>query len=185
MNFTHYSDEAAGLAADLVNTKGWTSGREFMTDVETLRGFLTEHGVAVEEGPKESDLEPVWEVRERLRSAFDANSEKECAEALNAILRDARAEPHVTDHDGSWHLHYVPSGASIADRLGVIGAMGVASVISHFGFARLGICAADDCLDVFIDTSRNKSRRYCADTCSSRMNVAAFRSRHKNTESAT
>jgi predicted RNA-binding Zn ribbon-like protein len=180
MNFTHYSDEAAALAADLVNTKGWVTGKEFMTDVDTLKVFLGDHDMAPGWAVSEGDLGPVRAVRERLRSAFDADGEEECARALNELLLSAGARPHVTNHDGWWHLHYVPSGASLADHLAVVGAMGVASVIGHFGFDRLGICAADDCLDVFIDTSRNRSRRYCAESCSSRMNVAAYRNRHKN-----
>jgi predicted RNA-binding Zn ribbon-like protein len=179
MNFTHYSDEAAALAADLVNTKGWVSGREFMTGVDTLKAFLGDHDMAVDWPVREADLEQVRGVRERLRSAFDAADEEACAAALNELLEGAGARPHVTNHDGAWHLHYVPAGATLADHLAVVGSMGVASVISHFGFDRLGVCAADDCLDVYIDTSRNKSRRYCDDTCSSRVNVAAYRSRHK------
>jgi predicted RNA-binding Zn ribbon-like protein len=180
MNFTHYSDEAAGLAADLVNTKGWTSGRDFMPDVDALRDFLKEHNMEAGWSVKDKDLPPVRRVRERLRKAFEGESEEECARAVNDLLEKAGARPRVTNHDGSWHLHYVPAGSSLADHLAVTAAMGIASVISHFGFDRLGICAADDCLDAFVDTSRNKSRRYCADTCSSRVNVAAYRSRHKH-----
>jgi predicted RNA-binding Zn ribbon-like protein len=127
-----------------------------------------------------TDLQRVREVRDRLRKAFEVESEEECVRTLNDLLERAGARPHVTNHDGSWHLHYVPAEATLADHVAVTAAMGVASVISHFGFERLGICAADDCLDAFVDTSRNKSRRYCGDRCSSRMNVAQYRSRHKH-----
>jgi predicted RNA-binding Zn ribbon-like protein len=180
MNFTHYSDEAAALAADLVNTRAWESGKEFMTDAGYIQGFLEEHEMASDWSVKEQDVDSVRKVRDRLRKAFEVESEEECVRTLNDLLDRAGARPRVTNHDGSWHLHYVPARASLADHLAVTAAMGVASVISHFGFDRLGICAADDCLDAFVDTSRNKSRRYCADTCSSRMNVAAYRSRHKH-----
>ncbi len=183
MNFTHYSDEAAGLAADLVNTRGWVSGKEFLTDVEYLREFLEEHDMAAEWTVKEKDLPAVREVRDRLRKAFEEETEEECVRTLNDLLERSGARPHVTAHDGSWHLHYVPAGSNLADHLAVTAAMGVASVISHFGFDRLGICAADDCLDAFVDTSRNRSRRYCAESCSSRMNVAAYRSRHRHPSS--
>jgi len=184
MNFTHYSDEAAALAADLVNTKGWVSGKEFLT-LGSLEDFLVEHDIAGDWTVGKRDLESVRTIRERLRSAFDASDEEECAATLNELLEGAGARPHVTNHDGSWHLHYVPAGASLADHLAVVGSMGVASVVSHFGFDRLGVCSADDCLDVYIDTSRNKSRRYCDDTCSSRVNVAAYRSRHKKSHASS
>jgi hypothetical protein len=32
---------------------------------------------------------------------------------------------------------------------------------------------------VFIDTSTNRSRRYCSDRCATRANVAAYRARRK------
>ena len=38
---------------------------------------------------------------------------------------------------------------------------------------------AEDCQDVFVDTSPNRSRRYCSDRCSSRANVAAYRARRR------
>jgi len=47
------------------------------------------------------------------------------------------------------------------------------------GWTRLGLCAAEDCQDVFVDTSRNSSRRFCSETCASRAGVAAYRSRQR------
>jgi predicted RNA-binding Zn ribbon-like protein len=38
---------------------------------------------------------------------------------------------------------------------------------------------AETCPDVYVDTSRNASRRYCSDTCASRATVAAYRARQK------
>ena len=43
---------------------------------------------------------------------------------------------------------------------------------------RLRRCAADDCDAVFIDFSRNRSKRYCdVGNCGNRMNVTAYRAR--------
>ncbi|HEY5400209.1 MAG TPA: CGNR zinc finger domain-containing protein [Trebonia sp.] len=44
-------------------------------------------------------------------------------------------------------------------------------------FGRLRVCAADDCEDVLVDLSKNRSRRFCSLTCANRVNVAAYRSR--------
>jgi predicted RNA-binding Zn ribbon-like protein len=57
--------------------------------------------------------------------------------------------------------------------------MALAVVVAEYGNDRLGICQADRCEDVYVDTSRNRSRRYCDDACASRMNVAAYRTRQK------
>ena len=46
--------------------------------------------------------------------------------------------------------------------------------------ARLRLCAADDCTDVLVDLSRNKSKRYCdTGNCGNRTNVAAYRARKR------
>ncbi|MPZ28052.1 MAG: hypothetical protein GEV12_16990 [Micromonosporaceae bacterium] len=42
---------------------------------------------------------------------------------------------------------------------------------------RLGTCGADDCDRVFLDGSKNGSRRFCSITCQNRVKAAAFRRR--------
>ena len=172
--FTDYRDEAARLAADLVNTVGSTTGTDYISDVAALKDFLAAHGIAGERLTAD-DLAEVHSVRDGLRRVFLGDSDDAVVTALNELL--ARARPEVTVHDGEWHLHYVDESAPVADRVAVLSAMGLASVISELGKERLGLCGADDCKDVFVDTSRNRSRRYCTDTCSTRMNVAAYRAR--------
>jgi predicted RNA-binding Zn ribbon-like protein len=177
MNFTHYSDEAASVGADLVNTLGWPSGNEYLPDVASLRSFLADHDVLVDVPITEADLVDVRAMRSRFHDVFHAPDEDRRGELLNGILRDVGAMPQLTDHDGDWHVHYVCAPAPLAQRLGAIAAMGLVGVISEFGHDRLGLCSADDCLDAFVDTSRNKSRRYCGDKCSTRTNVAKHRAR--------
>jgi hypothetical protein len=52
-------------------------------------------------------------------------------------------------------------------------AIALASEVS----ARLGVCAAPHCDRVYVDTSRNGSRRFCSAACQSRVKAAAFRAR--------
>ena len=180
MNFTHYNDEAARIAADLVNTLGWPSGNEYLPDLDALRAFLEDHDCLVQfTDVTDADVDSVRAVRSRFHDVFHASDEGRRKELLNSILGDVDASPRLTDHDGTWHVHYVCEPASVADRLAAIGAMGLVGVISEFGHERLGLCGADDCADAFVDTSRNTSRRYCSDTCSTRTNVANYRARKK------
>lgn len=174
--FTNYRDDAATLAADLVNTVGSISGRDFMPDLDSFRAFLAEHGHHDDVG--ESDLAAVRDLRGRLREAFFAAEDEDVIRILNSLLASAGARPEITNHDGTWHVHYVSDDAPIARRLTVYAAMGLASLVADLGLERLGICRADDCNDVFVDTSRNRSRRYCNEKCATRMNVAAYRARH-------
>ena len=60
-----------------------------------------------------------------------------------------------------------------------------AVVIGDGGFDRLRLCARDDCDDVFVDASRNRSRRFCDPaTCGNRAHVAAYRARQRSARAA-
>jgi predicted RNA-binding Zn ribbon-like protein len=58
-------------------------------------------------------------------------------------------------------------------------AMAMVDVIRADEMSRLDTCAADDCDDVVLDLSRNRSRRYCSTTCGNREAVAAYRARQR------
>jgi len=47
------------------------------------------------------------------------------------------------------------------------------------GVDRLGLCEASPCRNAYLDTSTNRSRRYCSDRCATRANVAAYRARKR------
>ena len=67
--------------------------------------------------------------------------------------------------------------APLVDRMAVEAAMALTDVIRMKELARLEICAAEDCNDVLVDLSKNRSRRFCSTACSNRTNMAAFRAR--------
>jgi predicted RNA-binding Zn ribbon-like protein len=177
VDFTHYSDECMQAAADLVNTIGHPSGNEYMGTPELAKEFLVSHGFSGVDHVDESDLAEMHAVRARLEQVFFAHDEKTATSLLNDLLREYDVAPYLTDHDGRWHFHYAPEGAALGRRVATDVAVGLAALIAEYGFDRFGICAADDCRDVFVDMSRNKSRRYCNELCSSRTNVAAHRRR--------
>jgi predicted RNA-binding Zn ribbon-like protein len=179
VNFGHYTDESVALAVDLVNSMGSVSGKEYLETPDDVRRLLDKHGIPSPRTIRPDDIAEIHDVRARLRALFHASDDDESIRLVNSLLHDAGAVPQVTNHDGRWHLHYVPDAAPIARRVAAAAAMGIAGVICEFGRDRLGICSASNCADVFVDTSRNRSRRYCDDTCSTRMNVAAFRARHR------
>ena len=176
MAFTDYRNDGATLAADLVNTLGKVSGNEYLPDVATLREFLDEHGLEGE-SPTEDDLRALRKLRKQLNAAFFAEKPEDTVEQLNALLRRSKVRPHMSDHGGNWHWHYVDKDAPLPDRVAVLCAMGLAELIADLGPERLGICHADECEAVYVDVSKNHSRRFCDDTCSSRTHVAAYRAR--------
>lgn len=179
MDFDHYTDPGVGVAVNLVNSLGSASGYENLRTPGDVRELFDAQGIG-DYGPvEETDLEPLRALRGELRAVFESSDERTAAGRINALLARSGAAPQMTDHDGKWHLHYAAEDASLTDRITALSAMALATVIVRWGWERLGVCRADDCADVFVDTSRNKSRRYCDPSCSTRMNVAAFRARHK------
>jgi predicted RNA-binding Zn ribbon-like protein len=63
-------------------------------------------------------------------------------------------------------------------------AMAFVDVIRADAWDRVRMCAADDCESVYVDFSKNGSKRYCdTGNCGNRMNVIAY-CRRKARESA-
>ncbi|MFG1710643.1 CGNR zinc finger domain-containing protein [Nonomuraea sp. M3C6] len=114
-------------------------------------------------------------LRDELAAVFDAaDDERAAVELLNALLVRYPVRPQLTDHDGrGWHLHLAEDSAASA-------VMGLAAVVAELGVDRLGRCRDPRCERAFLDTSTNRSRRYCSARCASRANVAAFRARQRN-----
>jgi predicted RNA-binding Zn ribbon-like protein len=174
-----YKGDPAVLAADLVNTRGSMTGTDYMPDLDALARFLEEHGIAPGD-LSEKDLVAIGRSRDRLKEVFLAADVDAAAAELNEILAAEGAAPRLERVDGELRIGFTPGQSDIARDLTIATAMGLAQLLVDSGTSRFGICSADDCRDVFVDTSRNRSRRYCADSCSSRSNVAAFRARRRS-----
>ncbi|MEV0390051.1 CGNR zinc finger domain-containing protein [Nonomuraea sp. NPDC050643] len=118
-------------------------------------------------------------LRDELAAVFDAAGDdgadhRAVAGLLNALLVRYPVRPQLSDHDGNpWHLHLAEDSAASA-------VMGLAALVAELGPDRLGRCKDPRCGKAFLDTSSNRSRRYCSARCASRANVAAFRARRKN-----
>lgn len=181
MNFVDYNDCSVVLAVDLVNTLSVASDEDALRDPGALRAFLEEHEMSHLPDVDHGDLLQVRELRSRLRGLFTSERTDEVVAEINALAAESGAVPQLTDHDGEkLHLHFTPPDAPLAVRLAAEAAMGLAIVVRDHGLERLRTCAAEDCNDVFVDTSRNRSRRYCsAETCGNRTHVAAYRARRR------
>ncbi|MBB6351745.1 CGNR zinc finger domain-containing protein [Nonomuraea muscovyensis] len=115
-------------------------------------------------------------LRDELAEVFAAASagdEDAVAALLNALLARYPVHPRLSAHDGQrWHLHLAEDEAASA-------VMGLAAVVAELGADRLGRCQEPRCSRAYLDTSSNRSRRYCSARCASRANVAAYRARRR------
>jgi predicted RNA-binding Zn ribbon-like protein len=174
------------LAVDLVNTENRVSGTDELTGVPALERFIREHKMSHEQKPTPDDLEQVRRLRSTLRRVFEAEDHEAAVEILNGLLAKAGARPELTNHDGPWHLHYTPLRTPLAPRIAAESAMALSVVIAEDGFERLRVCEGDRCVDVFVDESKNRSRRYCSpQVCGNRASVAAYRARRKTAEAGS
>lgn len=177
MIFGHYKERGAVLAADVVNTRGSVSGRELIEDDDALEDFLVEHDIPLDGGRRQHDVQAFRDLRDRLHDIFFAEDDDRTADLLNAGLRATGAVPQVAGSGDDRTMEFRPLEGGPVAALSAATMLGLAALFAESGRSRFGICSADDCRDVYIDTSKNRSRRYCAESCSSRMNVAAYRAR--------
>jgi len=172
----------AELAVRLVNTAGLgNEGSDPLMSMDGVRVLVSdrEH---LNHGLERADLAALRMLREEFRGFFVSCSQGNGAEAaarLNELLMQYPVHPQLSGHDGqAWHVHYTESG-SMSDKYAAGAAMGLAVRLADLGIDRFGVCQAAPCQGVFIDTSVNRTRRYCSDRCASRANVTAYRARKR------
>jgi predicted RNA-binding Zn ribbon-like protein len=185
MQRVNFQEREVDLAVDLVNTWDVLDDEpEFLHDLPHLRRFLLEHGLEREaEAATERDVQRVRALRRRVRSVFEAESETEAVETLNGLLTDA--VPQLRPGPGGWGFTFEPRRErDLADRLGPRVAAALLEAIRAHGWARFGICDALPCRSVFLDRSRNRSRRYCSQLCADRVAAAAYRRRQSASQGA-
>lgn len=181
MNFSHYSDNAAALAADLATAFMDEEGGDREPDPGELTDLLTAHVAGhVRREVRAADVEGLRALAHRLRVVFTAPDSATALGVVNDLLRETSAAPWISTHDGhDPHLHFARPGTDLVEQTAASTAVALAIVLCDYGKERLGVCAADHCTDAFIDTSRNAQRRFCSQGCANRTNVAAHRARKR------
>lgn len=131
----------------------------------------------------DADLEPLRSLRAELRTVFEdaaVGEESAAVRRINVLLGSIQIAPRLTGHDAEdWHLHFAEGAQRTYEGYASAAVLGVAFYVSENGFDRLGTCQSIPCQNIFIDTSTNRSRRYCSDRCATRANVAAYRARQR------
>jgi predicted RNA-binding Zn ribbon-like protein len=172
--------EALTAGAELINTGRGAVGDGLQTvaDVQAFGGRYAFHGNPA--GP--ADLARLRAHRARLDAvavACESGHDAAAIEILNALLAETGAIPQIVAHDGRGpHIHVSRPAAPMSDRIAAHLAMGLAELVVAGESQRVRSCASPSCRNVFVDLSRNRSRRYCdSRTCGNRLHVAAYRAR--------
>jgi predicted RNA-binding Zn ribbon-like protein len=181
VDFNSHTDEMVAVAVRLVNrlASGERRGRAYVPpDSGARRAVLAEIGA---DGLSEDDADGLAEIAGELRVVFEAVAAGDmdaAAHAVNRLLAETRARPYLDRHDGQqWHLHYHGTEGTPAAAWGAGCATALAVVLGGEYRDRLGVCTAPRCDRVYVDTSRNGTRRFCGAACQNRVKTAAFRAR--------
>ena len=188
MTFDSHVLNVVDVAARLVNelTAGQRGGHEVAAPVGAARVAATATALG---GPGRRT--PSVNARQagslaadaaRMRKVFEATDRGDLSTAareLNAMLARTGARPQLDPlPDGGWHVHFHGSTDSLATGWAAGCATGLALAIGSDLAGRLGVCTAERCDRVYVDTSKNASRRFCSTACQNRVKAAAYRARH-------
>jgi predicted RNA-binding Zn ribbon-like protein len=172
--------EAMTGFVELINTGRAVAGDGLRT-LADLQAMADRYAFAGVRG-KADDLARVRAYRARLDSivtACEGGREQQAIDQINALLSQTGASPQIAAHDGRGpHLHVSRPTSPLADRMAAHFAMGLAWLLVAGEAGRIRSCQSPTCRAVFVDFSRNRSRRYCdSRTCGNRLHVAAYRAR--------
>jgi predicted RNA-binding Zn ribbon-like protein len=188
VNFNSHTDVVVKMAVALVNllTPGEERSRQYlpphgMERAAALNALFKSAGSRTDVTVAEAG--EFAQVSADLRAVFAAVAADDIDSAacqVNDMLAATRAHPTLERHDGEpWHIHFHSADeASPATGWAAGCATGLAIVLGSELYNRLGVCTAPHCDRVYVDTSRNGSRRFCSTTCQNRVKAAAFRERH-------
>ncbi|BDV30496.1 CGNR zinc finger domain-containing protein [Microbacterium terricola] len=178
MVFIRDTQRALAATVDLVNTLPGVDDADTLQTLDDFDAYLRANPYTGRIRRDRAELEAVRSIRPRLRELWTVDRVA-AVDLVNEMLRDGRALPQLVIHDEyDWHIHATSDEAPLATRILVEAAMAFVDVIRSDEYGRVRICAADDCDSVYVDYSRNGSKRYCdTGNCGNRMNVNAYRER--------
>jgi hypothetical protein len=172
--------EALTACTELINTgrEDDGDGLRDAADVQEFGERYAFRGIAA--GPDDVPLLRAHRARlDAIATACESGDDEAAIEMVNELLAETGAIPQIVAHDGRGpHVHVSRPSAPIADRIAAHLAMGLGELLVAGESRRVRSCASPSCREVFVDLSRNRSRRYCdSRTCGNRLHVAAYRAR--------
>ncbi|MDN5934420.1 MAG: CGNR zinc finger domain-containing protein [Pseudonocardia sp.] len=189
MNFGSHTNEVVAATAALINvaTPGERRGRRYSVPAgdelttaigEALRLARRETPI-----PSASRVPAFVDLAAAARPVFeliDGERFDDAAQTVNGLLARYQPMPYLERHDGQpWHLHFPGRAASDRSDWGGGISVGLATVLGSDHADRLGVCSAPACDRVFVDASRNGTRRFCSTACQNRVKAATHRARSK------
>lgn len=100
--------------------------------------------------------------------------------AFNRALAGAPPRSGVIHREGAYQWQFAAAGAANLDEVLWRLLWGAADLLTSDRLAQVKLCAGDDCGWLFLDASRNQSRRWCSmSDCGNRAKAKRYYRRHK------
>ena len=187
-------------ALDLVNTLDWrfreSGAEELLSDYSDLVHFSAQSGLvsgsharrllrSVPENKAERVLAAVREVREAAAAVFYSALDGKSPPAsglrrLEECVKEARQHEELR-WDGSravWELPQSPAPAALP--LWLL-SKSIAEILTSEQMSLLRQCGNAECRWLFVDTSKNHTRRWCdMKICGNRMKARRFKAQHSD-----
>jgi predicted RNA-binding Zn ribbon-like protein len=162
-------------ALDFCNTR--LGGKELLGHPGDLERWLLEAGLA-ERRPAISpaELDAARELRDALRPALLASDRRRVARLAESWLDGAPV--HICVEEETLRPRVTPGAASCRCLL-VVPVLDALDLVRESP-GRVRECADPSCPVLFVDTSRNRSRRWCSmEGCGARAKAATYYRRHR------
>ena len=178
------------LWTDFANSQWYDwrgSGRseDRLEQPEWIANFVAKWALDVTGLPDGEELRVLKELRDLLRRMSQAAAAgKACAaddlRRLNDTMALGPVTRRLTEHDEGYELALIPAASNWISFSAEIAAS-FAVTLDKGEAARIRVCDNQDCLWVFYDDTRNRSKRFCDDKlCGNLMKVRRFRARRQS-----
>ncbi|AIQ67360.1 CGNR zinc finger domain-containing protein [Paenibacillus graminis] len=177
---------------DFINSywRDWRTGdrskdKDKLQDQEWLAAWLEQHSLRAELPVKPKQLEQLQQLRSLLREAVQklvkgCPLDRDLLERMNGYMLMGPVIRQVAwNADGKAEISFLPQRSDWEQVMAEI-ASSFAAALAEKETSRFRICENPDCLWVYYDDTRNRSKRYCDDKlCGNLMKVRRFRARKK------
>ncbi|KIL34711.1 hypothetical protein SD71_16695 [Cohnella kolymensis] len=151
---------------------------------EWLNDWLERHRLSVDAAPSSDELAALKQLRlllQRMVKDIVAELEMRAEDLteLNKIMKGGAVIRRLTMADRLYNIALTPVDHNWRQVMAEIAAS-FAHVLVDADASRIRICDNPDCLWVYYDDTRNRSKKYCDDKCCGNlMKVRRFRARQK------
>lgn len=177
---------------DFINSywRDWRTGdrskdRDKLEEPEWLTDWLKQHSLPSAPPPEPAELEQLQQLRNLLWNEVQKlvqghAPDKTLLEQLNSYMSQGPAIRQIVwNDDGTAEISLLPQRTDWGQVMAEITSSFAAAVLDKEP-SRFRICDNPDCLWVYYDDTRNRSKRYCDDKlCGNLMKVRRFRARKK------